>query len=385
MTSAPVAPFRVEVPDAVLGDLQHRLDATRFPEPLPGAGWDYGTDAAYLRELVAYWRDGYDWRATEARLNGLSHATTEIDGQRIHCVHVRSPVPDALPLVLTHGWPGSIVEFLDVIGPLTDPAAHGGDAADAFHVVAPSLPGYAFSGPTHDRGWEPGRTARAWAELMARLGYPRYVAQGGDWGAFVTTQLALADPDHVAGIHVNMLAPNPGSDDPSSFTPDEQAALAALTTYLDVEGGYFRIQSTKPHTLGFALDDSPAGLGAWIVEKFRAWSDCDGDIETVFTKDQLLDNVMLYWVTGTATSSVRYYYEFTDALQHGRLPLGARTEIPTGYTRYPKEILRTSRRWAERDHHLVHFADQPRGGHFAAMEQPALFVDDVRACFRHVR
>ena len=383
--AAAVAPFRVEVPDAVLTDLRGRLDATRYPAALPGAGWDYGTDDAYLRELVAYWRDGYDWRRAEARLNGYEHATTEIDGQRIHWLHARSPVPDALPLVLTHGWPGSIVEFLDVIGPLADPAAHGGDPSDAFHVVAPSLPGYAFSGPTHERGWDPGRTGRAWADLMARLGYDRYVAQGGDWGAFVTMQVALADPEHVAGIHVNMLAPSPGTDDPATFTAEEQAALAALTTYLDAEGGYFRIQSTKPHTLGFALDDSPAGLAAWIVEKFRAWSDCDGDVETVFTKDQLLDNVMLYWVTRTATSSVRFYYEFTDGLRTGRLPFNAQVALPMGYTVYPKEILRTSRRWAARDNHLVHYAEQPRGGHFAAMEQPALFVDDVRACFRGLR
>ena len=383
--AAPVVPFHVEVPDPVLADLRRRLDATRYPEPLPGAGWDYGTDDGSLRQLVAYWRDRYDWRATEARLNALEHATTDIDGQRIHFVHARSPVADALPLVITHGWPGSIVEFLDVLGPLSDPAATGGDPADAFHVVAPSLPGYAFSGPTHDRGWDPGRTARAWAELMARLGYDRYVAQGGDWGAFVTSQLALADPDHVAGIHLNMVAPNPGGEDPSTFTPDEQAALAVFTDYLDAEGGYFRIQSTKPHTLGFALEDSPAGLCAWIVEKFRAWSDCDGDVERAFTKDQLLDNIMLYWVTGTATSSVRFYYEFNDALRAGRLPFGARIDVPTGYARYPKEIMRTSRRWAERDHHLVHYAELPHGGHFAAMEQPELFVDDVRTCFRSLR
>ena len=380
-----VAPFRVAVPEGVLTDLRRRLDATRYPAALPGAGWDYGTDDAYLRELVAYWRDRYDWRRAEARLNRFAHATTEIDGQRIHWLHARAPGADALPLVLTHGWPGSIVEFLDVVGPLADPAAHGGDPADAFDVVAPSLPGYAFSGPTHERGWDPRRTARAWAALMARLGYDRYVAQGGDWGAFVTTQLALADPDHVAGIHVNMLAPNPGTQDPATFSPEEQAALAGFTRYLDAEGGYFRIQSTKPHTLGFALDDSPAGLAAWIVEKFRAWSDCDGDVETVFTKDQLLDNIMLYWVTGTATSSVRYYYEFTDALRTGRMPFNPPVALPTGYTVYPKEILRTSRRWAARDHDLVHYVEQPRGGHFAAMEQPARFVEDIRTCFRSLR
>ncbi len=298
---------------------------------------------------------------------------------------MRSPNPDALPLVLTHGWPGSIVEFLAVVEPLADPAAHGGSPGDAFHVVAPSLPGYGFSGPTRTRGWHPARIARAWAELMSRLGYRRYVAQGGDWGSFVTSQLALADADHVAAIHLNMIAPNPGGDDPSTFTDEEAAAIADLGHYLDDEGGYFRIQSTRPHTLGFALEDSPVGLAAWIVEKFRAWSDCDGDVERSFTKDQLLDNVMLYWVTGTATSSVRLYAEFDRALRAGQLPLGAHIDVPTGYARYPKEIMRTSKRWAERDHNLVHFAAMPRGGHFAAMEEPARFVDDLRACFRTVR
>ena len=380
-----VEPFRVDVADGVLEDLDRRLAATRYPAPLPGAGWDYGTDDAYLRELVDYWRDGYDWHTTEDRLNRWDHVTTEVDGQRIHCLHARSDAPDALPLVITHGWPGSIVEFLEVIEPLRDPARHGGDVTDAFHVVAPSLPGYAFSGPTHDRGWHAGRTGRAWAELMARLGYDRYVAQGGDWGAFVTSQLALADADHVAGIHLNLIFPNPGDTDPATYTDEERAGLAGFARMLDEEGGYFRIQSTRPHTLGFALDDSPAGLCAWIVEKFRAWSDCDGDIERSFTKDQLLDNVMLYWVTGTATSSVRYYAEFNRALQSGTLPFGARVDVPTGYARYPKEPVSTSRRWAERDFNLVHFAEMPRGGHFAAMEVPELFVDDVRACFRPFR
>ncbi len=382
---AGVEAFRVAIPDPVLDDLRRRLAATRYPAPLPGAGWDYGTDQDYLRELVAHWQGGYDWRATEARLNGWDHVTTEIDGERIHCLHAPSPVPAARPLVLIHGWPGSIVEFLDVIEPLRDPARHGGDEADAFHVVAPSLPGYAFSGPTHDRGWHPGRTAQAWAELMARLGYDRYFAQGGDWGAFVTSQLALADPDHVVGIHLNMLFPNPGATDPATYTPDEQAAMAGFARMTDEEGGYFRIQSTRPHTLGFALDDSPAGLLAWIVEKFRVWSDCDGDVERSFTKDQLLDNVMLYWVTGTATSSVRFYAEFDRALRAGAIPLGARVDVPTGYARYPKEIITTSRRWAEGQYNLVHFAEPPRGGHFAAMEVPDLFVDDVRACFRPLR
>jgi microsomal epoxide hydrolase len=248
--AAGIASFRVDVPEATLDDLRHRLERTRFAGQIPGAGWDYGTDLDYLRDLVAYWRDGYDWRSTEERLNGLDHHTTQIDGQTIHFVHAPSPVPDALPLVLTHGWPGSIVEFLDVIEPLRDPAAHGGDPADAFHVVCPSLPGYAFSGPTHERGWHPGRVAAAWAQLMARLGYGRYVAQGGDWGAFITTQVALVDADHVAGIHLNMAIPNPRTDDPSTFTTDEQAAMAGFARMMGDEGGYAQIQGTRPRRSG---------------------------------------------------------------------------------------------------------------------------------------
>src|SRR5581483_784415 len=368
-----IAPFRVDVTDATLDDLRRRLAATRFTDQIPAVGWDYGTDLDYLRDLVTYWHDSYDWRATEERLNRYEHYTTTIDGQNIHFLHAPSPVPDALPLVLTHGWPGSIIEFLDVIEPLRDPARHGGDTADAFHVVCPSLPGYAFSGPTRERGWHPGRVAAAWAELMARLGYTQYAAQGGDWGSFVTTQLALADPEHLAGIHLTMAVPNPGTDDPATFTDDERDAIAGFTLMMGDEGGYYRIQSTRPQTLGYALEDSPAGLCAWIVEKFRPWSDCDGEIERSFTRDQLLDNVMLYWVTATANSSTRLYFEFDQALRSGQLNVGTRVEVPTGYARYPKEIMKTSRRWAERDYNLMHFADLPRGGHFATMEEPELF------------
>jgi pimeloyl-ACP methyl ester carboxylesterase len=278
------------------------------------------------------------------------------------------------------------VEFLDVIEPLADPRSHGGDPADAFHVVCPSMPGYAFSGPTRERGWDPARVARAWSVLMAGLGYDRYGAQGGDWGAFVTREIALADPVHCAGIHLNMWPPMPGSDDdPSAFTADEQVALADFATYLDDGSGYQRIQSTRPHTLGFALEDSPAGLAAWIVEKVRAWSDCGGNLEPRFSKDTLLDNIMCYWVTATATSSARLYAEFDRALRTGAVDLSARVEVPTGYARYPAEIMRTSQRWIERQFPIVHFAEMPRGGHFAAWEEPQLFVDDLRACFRVVQ
>ena len=377
-----ITSYRIDVPQAVLDDLHERLARARFPEQLPDAGWDYGTELGYLQDLVAYWRDEYDWRAREARMNSFDQFTTEIDGADIHFLHVRSPEEPALPIVLTHGWPGSFVEFLDVIGPLSDPRAHGGDSADAFHVVVPSLPGYAFSGPTRDRGWHPGRVAGAWRELMARIGYERYVAQGGDWGSFVTTQLALADPAHCASVHINLMPPIPATED---HTDEETALIARMTAYNDDDSGYYKEQTTKPQTIGYALDDSPVGLAAWIVEKFRTWSDCDGDVERSFTKDLLLDNLMLYWVTTTAHSAGRMYYEFDKGLKSGTLDLFSKVTVPVGYARYPKEIIATSRRWAEAQYPIVHFADQPRGGHFAAFEVPELFVDDVRAWARHAR
>jgi microsomal epoxide hydrolase len=379
---ADVTPFRVDVPDAVLDDLHERLTRARFPEQLPDAGWDYGTELGYLRDLVEYWRDTYDWRARETRMNEFEHFTTDIDGARIHFLHVRSPRPDALPIVLTHGWPGSFVEFLDVIGPLADPEAHGGDAIDAFHVVVPSLPGYAFSGPTRDRGWHPGRVAKAWTELMARLGYERYAAQGGDWGQFVTLQIGAVDPEHCAGIHLNFLPAIPMTED---LTDEEQQLVAKVTEYNDNDSGYYKEQSTKPQTIGYSLDDSPVGLAAWIVEKFRTWSDCDGDVERSFTKDQLLDNVMVYWVTATAHSAGRMYYEFDKGLRSGAIDVTAKVTVPVGYARYPGEIMGTSRRWAEALYPIVHFVDMPKGGHFAAFEVPELFVDDVRDWARKIR
>jgi pimeloyl-ACP methyl ester carboxylesterase len=377
-----ITPFRIDVSDGVLADLRERLRRARFPEQLPGAAWDYGTERGYLERLVAYWAEGYDWRAREQRMNSFEQFCTEIDGAGIHFLHVRSPVSDALPIVLTHGWPGSFVEFLDVIEPLADPAAHGGDAGDAFHVVVPSLPGYAFSGPTRDRGWHPGRVAGAWRTLMGALGYDRYVAQGGDWGSFVTLQLGLADPDHCAAVHVNMLPPIPATED---IQPDEQAGIDKMNAYNEHDSGYYKEQSTKPQTIGYALDDSPVGLAAWIVEKFRTWTDPDGELDDHFTKDQLLDNLMVYWVTTTAHSSARMYYEFAKGLSSGSLDLFSPLQVPLGYARYPNEIMYTSKRWAEAQFPLSHFADMPRGGHFAAFEVPELFVPDVRECFRSVR
>jgi microsomal epoxide hydrolase len=289
-----------------------------------------------------------------------------------------------MPLVISHGWPGSVVEFLDIIEPLTNPRAHGGKAEDAFHVVCPSLPGYAFSGPTHERGWDPQRVAQTFATLMAGLGYERYGAQGGDWGSMISTQIGLVDPDHVAGIHLNMLiALPPEGEDFSTLTPSELAGLTDAANYMENDSGYAKIQGTKPQTIGYLLDDSPAGLAAWIVEKFRTWSDCDGDVERRFTKDRMLTNIMLYWVTATGHSAGRLYYEATKAGRFG--PQGARVEVPTGAAVFPREIVRPPRRWAERSYNITHWTDMPSGGHFAAMEEPTLLVDDVRAFFSTVR
>jgi pimeloyl-ACP methyl ester carboxylesterase len=378
-----IEPFEIRVEDAVLEDLRDRLARTRFPDQIDGTGWEYGLPVEYLRELVQYWRDVYDWRAAEARLNRFEHFRTEIDGQSIHFVHARSPHADAMPLLLTHGWPGSIAEFLDVTPRLTAPEAHGGRAEDAFHVVAPSLPGYGFSEPTRTRGWDTWRVARAFTELMQRLGYTRYGAQGGDWGAQVSTRIGLVDPEHCAAIHLNMPIGERPKDASTPLSEEDQATLAAMAHFQREESGYANEQATKPQTLGAALNDSPAGLLAWIVEKFRTWSDCDGNPENVFTRDQLLTNVTIYWVTQTITSSARLYWEN----QHVRSTDGAgrRVEVPTGVACYPKEVVRFPRAWVERRYNVTFWNDMPRGGHFAAMEQPELFVDDVRAFFRTVR
>ena len=373
-----VEPFEIRVDDRVLDDLHERLDLTRFADQIEGAGWEYGVPVAYLRELVGYWRSTYDWRVHESRLNEFDHYRTGLDGQRVHFVHARSPHDGAYPLLLTHGWPGSIVEFLDVIPMLTHPERHGGDAADAFHVVAPSLPGYGFSEPTRTTGWDVARIARAFAGLMGRLGYDGYCAQGGDWGAQVATRIAALDP-HCTALHVNM----PIADPPAEAVPlsdDDKACLAALQHFQREESGYALEQSTRPQTLGAALNDSPAGLLAWIVEKFRAWSDCDGDPETVFSRDQLLTNVTVYWVTATITSSARLYWEH---MHSGEKP--GPVTVPTGVARYPKEVLRFPRPWVQRRYNVVHWAEMPRGGHFAAMEQPDLFVRDLREFLRKVR
>jgi pimeloyl-ACP methyl ester carboxylesterase len=377
-----IAPFRLAVPDAELEDLRHRLRRTRWPDAETVDDWSQGIPLAYVQELCAYWAGDYDWRTTEARLNGLGQFRTVIDGLGIHGLHVRSPHEGALPLVITHGWPGSVIEFLGVIDALTDPVAHGGDAADAFHVVCPSLPGYGFSDRPATTGWGVGRIAAAWAELMRRLGYGRYGAQGGDWGSMVTAELGRIDADHVAGIHLNMpvAAPGAGRADRGEPTEAELAALADYEAHRRWGTGYSKQQSTRPQTLGYGLVDSPAGQCAWIVEKFWAWTDCDGHPENALTRDQMLDNVMLYWLPAAGASSARLYWEsFTD-------PRLDPVAVPTGCSIFPKEIIRLPRSWAEsRFSDLRYWHEVERGGHFAAFEQPALFVDELRSFFRLVR
>jgi microsomal epoxide hydrolase len=366
-----------------LKGLRRRLAATRFPDQIPDTGWDYGAELSYMKELLSYWLDEFDWRKQEAKLNRFDHFRTDIDGQGIHFIHARSKSENAFPVLISHGWPGSVVEFLKVIEPLTDPEAHGGRAEDALHVICPSLPGYGFSDPTHERGYDVQSMAEAFAKLMARLGYNRYGAQGGDWGALITTNLARIDPEHVAGIHLNMPMALPPPEGDEGLTNEEKAEVAEAESFEKNETGYQRIQATKPQTLGFALNDSPAGLAAWIVEKFRTWSDCDGDVESCFTKDELLTNITVYWATRTITSSVRLYYETFKSLRVGFI--GPKIETPTGVARFPREIYKPPRKWVEKHYNVTHWTVMPRGGHFAAMEQPGLFADDVRRFFASIR
>ncbi|ANP52773.1 pimeloyl-ACP methyl ester carboxylesterase [Streptomyces griseochromogenes] len=396
MTSSPdesIRPFRLAVPQSDLDDLYDRLDRTRWPAGLPGVGWAYGVAPGYLRELVRYWRHEFDWRAAEARLNEWPQFTTTVDGANVHFAHVRSPEPDATPLIVTHGWPGSIVEFLDAVGPLTDPAAHGGDPSDAFHVVVPSIPGFGLSGPTTDTGWEAGRVADAWAELMGRLGYERFGAQGGDWGAAISRELGRARPDRVIGVHLNLL---PGAQATSEPTEEELAALGpeererTLTSWrrwsawTGDASAYALLHSTRPQTLAYALTDSPVGQLAWIVEKFREWTDSEDLPEEAVDRDLLLTNVMLYWLTGTAGSSARIYYERAHATGRAAAPAEPST-APTALALFPAELQIPLRHKADRTENIVRWTEFDRGGHFAAMEEPDLLVSDVRAFFRQLR
>lgn len=377
-----IRPFRIQVDDAVLADLKQRLARARFPQGIDGSGWEYGVDLDYMRQLVDYWRDSYDWREHERRLNQFDQFVTTIDGIDLHFIHVRSKEPGALPLVITHGWPGSVYEFYKIIGPLTDPVAHGGKSEDAFHVVCPSLPGFGFSSPPREPGWSVSRMSGVIAKLMARLGYTRYGAQGGDWGAGVSKWLGTYDADHVVGVHINFVtAGSPPDGDPyAGVSAEERRRHETRRAELDKHRAYSQIQGTRPQTLGFALNDSPVGLAAWIVDKFWAWSDHRGNLDNSFTKDELLTGVMIYWVTQTPASAARIYYErefFGGGGRAGRAPVGC--------VIFPKEISLPPRKWAEAQMNVVHWTEMPRGGHFAALEVPQLLVGDVRAFFAPLR
>jgi pimeloyl-ACP methyl ester carboxylesterase len=376
-----VSPFRIAVPDAVLSDLQSRLRNTRWPEAELVDDWSQGAPIKWIKDVCTYWAGQYDWRKREAALNRFAQFTTAIDGLDIHFIHARSPHPQAMPLIITHGWPGSVVEFHKVIEPLVDPVAHGGNAADAFHVICPSLPGFGFSGKPTTTGWGVDRIAKTWAALMDRLGYAHYGAQGGDWGSAVTTALGALDGEHCAGIHITLaMGTRPNVE--GKPTPEEVRALEGIKYYADWDSGYSKQQSTRPQTVGYALTDSPSGQAAWILEKFWAWTDCNGHPENIFTRDELLDNVMLYWVTASAASSARLYWE-----SFGPKRRTAHTvKVPTGVAVFPKEIVTPVRKWMEASYaNITHWSEMPKGGHFAAFEQPDLFVKEVRDYFRRIR
>lgn len=376
-------PFTIAVPDAVIDDLHRRLDHARWPDQAPGEPWSFGIPVAEVKAAVDHWRHRYDWREREAAMNRWPHFVTEAEREQVHLIHARSAHADATPLLLTHGWPGSFVEFLDVIGPLTDPEAHGGTAADAFHVVVPSMPGYGFSGPTRTLGLDSRRVASALAEVMTQLGYDRFVAQGGDWGAVVTRWLGRDHADRLIGLHVNMMFAFPAKDDPNAMDGVTEADLArfAVAGERIADGtGYMAIQSTRPQTLAYGLTDSPTGLAAWILEKFHAWSDLDeGGIAATYGWDRLLDNLMAYWVTNTVGSAARLYAESARGATSPMDPVGGRVDVPSGHTVYPYELLQTPRAWAEKSYDLVYWSEQERGGHFAAFERPGAFVDEIRA------
>ena len=377
-------PFTIRIADEVLDDLRERLARTRWPDEVPGAGWQYGTDLGYLQQLVGYWRERYDWRAHEARLNAFRQFTVPLAGIDLHFIHQPGVGPNPLPLLLSHGWPGSVWEFYKLIPLLTDPARFGGDPADAFTVVAPSLPGYGFSFRPNQPRFGVAEMAAAFAELMTEvLGYERFVAQGGDWGSFVTARLAFDRPDRVAGIHLNMLPLRRDADPPGEPTEEEARYLEELRGWLREETGYQWIQGTRPQTLAYGLTDSPVGLAGWIVEKFHAWSDCGGDVESAFTKDELLTNVTIYWATGAINSSFWPYY----ARIHDGWPIpdGARIDVPTAYAAFPREIVRPPRSMAERTFNIRRWTPMPKGGHFAALEQPEALARDLREFFRELR
>jgi len=380
MSNDAIRPFKIAIGEDVLKDLKQRLANTRWPEKETVDDWSQGIPLAYTQEVCDYWLNSYDWRAREALLNKYPQFMTEFNGLDIHFIHARSSHPDARPLLMTHGWPGSIVEFQKVIGPLIDPVAHGGNAEDAFHVVCPALPGFGFSGKPTNTGWSIEKIAETWNQLMLRLGYDAYFAQGGDWGAAVTSAIGMQNLGNCQAIHVNMVIVEPDPATMNDLTPLEQSALAGMQYYSDHDSGYSKQQSTRPQTVAYGLTDSPVGQMAWVLEKYWAWMDCDGHPENVLSKDELLDNIMLYWCTASAASSARLYWESFNDLSRDEIVLA------TGCSVYPKEIFRSSRRWAEqRFKNLIHWNELDKGGHFAAFEVPETFIKEVRNCFRTLR
>ena len=383
MQDSSIRPFKIHVSHEELDDLKRRLLTTRWPDRETVDDWSQGTPLAYLKEVCEYWCNDYDWRRLESNLNAYPQFLTHIDGLDIHFLHIRSQHENALPLVMTHGWPGSILEFMKVIGPLTDPTAHGGEAKDAFHVVCPSLPGYGFSDKPTAVGWGVEHIAAAWAVLMARLGYDKYAAQGGDWGGKIITCIGIQDPEHCVAIHTNWPIVPPDLETMGSLTPFEQACMTKYQHHQIQGRGYAMEQGTRPQSLGYGLTDSPAGQAGWVLEKFQVWSDCNGHPENVFTRDELLDNIMMYWITNSATSSARLYWENSGKSFANNSPV----LVPTGFSLFPKEIYLISRRWAEkRFTNIVYWNDSIKhGGHFAAFEQPEILVEEIRKCFRLIR
>ena len=381
-----VRPFTIAVEDSVLEDLQQRLADTRWPDEIPNTGWDYGSNLAYLKELVEHWRTKFDWRAQEAKLNAFSHFKSEVDGLDIHFIHEKGKGPNPIPLVITHGWPSCFFEMTKIIPLLADPASHGGDADDSFDVVAPSLPGFGFSDHAQDRGMEVQRVAGMWNKLMTEnLGYPKFAAQGGDIGSGVTARLGYAHADTLYGIHLTSITrPTPYMGPGSRPVTDaEQALITQRDKWFADEGGYNHIQGTKPQTLAYGLNDSPAGLAAWIVEKYRTWSDCGGDVEKSYTKDELLTIVTIYWVTQTISSSTRMYYENQKSLW--TMNKDEKVPAPAGMAMFPQEISKPPKEWGERSYDVRRWTEMTSGGHFAALEEPQLLAEEVRAFFRGFR
>ena len=381
-----VQPYKIEIPDSVLDDLKSRLERTRWPDELPGTGWDYGSNLDYVKELVEYWRTKFDWHAQEKLINSFSHFKSEVDGLNIHFIHEKGKGPNPMPLVIAHGWPGTFFEMYKIIPMLSDPASHGGDPADAFDVVAPSMPGYGFSDATDKRGLSVLSIGDLWAKLMSEnLGYQRFAAQGGDWGARVTAKLGLSHGDKVIGIHTTSTSSPTPYQGPGTreLSEAEKAMLAQRVQWLADEGGYSHIQATKPQTLSYGLNDSPAGLAAWIVEKYRTWSDCGGDVESRFTKDELLTTITIYWVTQSINSSTRLYYE--SFFQAWDLAKDEKIQVPVAIASFPRENSVPLREWAERSFNIQQWTDMPSGGHFAALEEPDRLVEDIRKFFRGLR